>query len=285
MELESALWSCTEKADVVGQKILTINREDRYEDWIETLPFPLASILWRHRAGGGSTREQYDVLLHFFEATAAFVATIHLSAFMADDTLWSEVAQGLREALEKQHLSLERATFGAWKLTAEYLSGRCRKLLADDDDGKTTCARVYGTANSSHIAMVCRPELLSALQQANNLRNMTSGHGGAIGSDEAKGIHDELMTLVHTIRGVFGRSWLDYELIQPSDSRYQGGIYRYKARRLVGTRSTPFEVVERESVQPLESDRLYLFDASSQKGMLMCPFIRVMLSPEKNLDP
>ena len=180
LELESALWSCTEKADVVVQKILTINQEDRYEDWIETLPFPLASILWRHRAGEGSTREQYEVLLHFFEATAAFVATIHLSAFMADDALWSDAAHGLRETLTKQNLSLERATFGAWKLTVEYLSGRCRKLLADEE-GMATCTRLYGTANSSHIAMICSPEMLSALQQANNLRNIKLGHGGAIG--------------------------------------------------------------------------------------------------------
>ena len=285
VELESALWSCAEKPDVVVQKIRTINQEDRYEDWIESLPFPLASILWRHRAGGGSTREQYEVLLHFFEATAAFVATIHLSAFMADDALWGEAAQGLGETLAKQHLSLDRATFGAWKLTAEYLSGRCRKLL-DDDKGecRATTERVYGTSNLDHVAMVCHPALLSVLQRANGIRNKSSGHGGAIGQDEALGIHDELLASVHTIRGVFGRSWLDYELIQPSEGRYQGGVHHYKARRLIGNRSTPFEVVERKSAQPLESDRLYLFDAMSQKGLLLRPFIRVMPSPEKRAN-
>ena len=282
-ELETALWSFTEKADVVVQQIRTINQEDRYEDWIESLPFPLASILWRHRAGGGSAREQYEVLLHFLEATAAFVATIHLSAFMVDDDLWRNTAQGLSESLAKQHLSLDRATFGAWKLTVEYLSGKCRKLLADDE-GKATCTRVYGTSNANHLSMVCDPALLSALQRANSIRNATSGHGGAIGLDEAVRIHEELMDLVYTIRGVFGRSWLDYELIQPSEGRYQGGVHRYKAKRLMGTRSTPFEVVERVSAQPLESERLYLFDANSQKGMLLRPLIRVMPSPEKKAN-
>lgn len=282
-ELESALWSHTEKADVVVRRIQTINQEDRYEDWIESLPFPLASILWRHRAGGGSRREQYEVLLHFFEATAAFVATIHLSAFMADDALWSEAAQGLGDMLAKQDLSLDRATFGAWKLTAEYLSGRCRKLLTSDD-GRATCARVYGTANPDHVANVCHATLLSVLQRANSIRNKSIGHGGAIGLDEAQSIHDELMTLVHKIRGVFGSSWLDYELIQPSVSSYKGGIHCYEARRLMGTRSTPFEVVKRESTQPLERDRLYLFDAISQRGLLLRPFIRVMPSPEKRAN-
>jgi len=282
-ELETALWSFTEKTDGVVERICTINQEDRYEDWIESLPFPLASILWRHRAGGGSAREQYEVLLHFFEATAAFVATIHLSAFMADDDLWRNAAQGLLEGLAKQHLSLERATFGAWKFTAEYLSAKCRKLLAEDE-GKATCARVYGTSNPNHLSMVCDPGLLFALQRANRIRNMTTGHGGAIGPDEAKSTHDELMALVHRIRGVFGRSWLGYELIQPSEGRYQSGVHRYKAKRLMGTRSSPFEVVERDSTQPLESERLYLFDAISQSGILMRPLIRVMPSPEKRAN-
>lgn len=283
LELESALWSSTEKPETIIHRIHTINQEDRYEHWIETLPFPLASILWRHYAGGGSMRDKYEVLLHFFEATAAFIATIHLSAFMSDDALWREVAQGLSNTMDKQKLSLEHASFGTWKLTVEYFSGRYRKLQADDN-GKSTCTRVYGTANSNHSAMICHADLLSALQRANSIRNKYKGHGGAIGPDEAIHIHDELMSLVHTIRGVFGRSWLDYELIQPAHSHYQNGVHHYNAKRLMGTRSAPFETIERDSTQPLEVDRLYLFDAISQRGLLLRPFIRVMPSPEKKAN-
>jgi hypothetical protein len=282
-ELENALWSSTEQVSDVAERIRTINQEDRYEDWIDTLPFPLASILWRHRAGGGGPRDQYEVLLHFFEATAAFVATIHLSAFMSDDSMWSETAPGLRDTLAAQKLSLERATFGAWKTVVEYLAGKCKGFL-NRDDGVETCKRVYGTTNPRHIAMLCQGDLLSALQRANKIRNDSSGHGGAIGPDEAQLIHDELVQLVYKIRGVFGRSWLDYELIQPSESRYRGGIYHYGAKRLMGTRSAPFMSVQRESTLPLESDRLYLFDAASQKGMLLQPFIQVMPSPEKKAN-
>jgi len=282
-ELEAALWSCTEKADVLAHQIRTINQEDRYEDWIATMPFPLASILWRHRAGGGSSRERYEVLLHFFEATAAFVATIHLSAFMADDALWSEAGRGLHTSLAKQGLSLERATFGAWKLTVEYLSGKCKRLLGDAD-GLEVCKRVYGTTNRDHIAMICHADLLAVLQRANNIRNKSSGHGGAIGQDEALATEEELRGLVQKVRGVFGRSWLDYELIQPSTGQYKGGIHYYKANRLVGLHSMPFEVVDREAIQPLESERLYLFDGIGRNGLLLRPFIRVMPSPEKKAN-
>lgn len=282
-ELEAALWSCTWKADALAHQIRTINQEDRYEDWIATMPYPLASILWRHRSGNGSTRERYEVLLHFFEATAAFVATIHLSAFMADDTLWSETSGGLQAKLAKQHLSLERATFGAWKLTVEYLSGKCTRLLAQAD-GLEVCKRVYGTTNRGHIAMLCDAGLMEALQRANSIRNKSLGHGGAIGEDEALSIEEELRGLVQKVRGVFGRSWQGYELIQPSTGQYRGGVHYYRANRLVGALSTPFEVVDREATQPLESDSLYLFDAIGRNGLLLRPFIKVMPSPEKKAN-
>lgn len=279
-ELEEALCSGTGETDQLVQQIQTINQEDRYEDWIESLPFPLASVLWRHHASGGAHRERFEVLLHFFEATAAFVATVHLSALMSDDGIWCEVGHGLHERLAKQRLSLDRATFGAWKLAVEYLASRCKKLL-DAENGEETCRRLYGTSNLSDIGMICKPELLGTLQRANAIRNQTTGHGGAIGPEDAQRIHEELRSLVDSLRGVFGRSWRDYELIQPAEGRYSGGVHHYQAKRMMGTRSAPFEMVQRESLQPLESDRLYLFDAMSQRGLLLRPFIQVIPSPQK----
>ncbi len=282
-ELEAALWSCTGKVDALAHQIRTINQEDRYEDWIATMPYPLASILWRHRSGNGSTRERYEVLLHFFEATAAFVATIHLSAFMADDALWSGASAGLQANLEKQKLSLERATFGAWKATAEYLAGKCRRLLGEAD-GLEVCKRVYGTTNRDHIDMLCDAGLLTALQRANSIRNKSTGHGGAIGDEDASRFEEELRGLVQDVRRAFGRSWQQYELIQPSTGRYKEGVHYYRANRLVGPISTPFEVVDREATRPLESDSLYLFDAIGRNGLLLRPFVKVMPSPEKKAN-
>lgn len=279
-ELEEALSSGTSQTDQLVQQILTINQEDRYEDWIDTLPFPLASILWRHHAGEGSPREQFEVLLHFFEATAAFIATVHLSALMGDDEVWSAVGHGLHERLRKHKLSLDRATFGAWKLTVEYLAGQYKRILSGEN-GSEACKRLYGTSNLDDIQMICAPELLQVLQRANAMRNDTSGHGGAIGQEEAQRFHDELKSMVDIVRGVFGRSWRDYELVQPAEGRYTGGVYHYHVKRIMGTRSTPFETVLRESVQPLESGRLYLFDAVSQRGLLLQPFVQVIPSPQK----
>jgi hypothetical protein len=259
-------------------KIQTINQEDRYQDWLESLPFPLASILWRHHASGASYQERFKTLLHFFEATAAFIATIHLSAFMSDNALWKKTTPILQEKLTQENLSLEIASFGAWKFFVEYLSGRCRKL---DDDVR---ARIYGTSNHNHIEMICHANLLSVLQRANKIRNDNDGHSGVIGNNEAKKYHDELFGLVTTLRGVFGRTWRNYELIQPLQNHYQKGIYTYNINLLIGVHSNPFEVVKRDSSSPLEHERLYLFDASSQRGLLLQPFMHVIPSPQNHVN-
>ena len=279
-ELENALWAGTEDSDDLVQAISTINQEDRYEDWIETLPYPLASILWRHHASKGSRRERYEVLLHFFEATAAFLATVHLSAFMASDELWNEHGRRLSEKLSQNKLSLDQASFGAWKLVSEYLSSACSSLLKDAETVELR-ERLYGTADDRIFKMLCDSKLRSVLQQANKVRNDWGGHGGAISTENARQVDEQLMDLVQRLRGIFGRLWLRYELIQPGDGRYKGGTHHIKASRLMGTRSAPFKEVVRESAQPLEADALYLFDSMSQTGLQLRPFIQVIPSPER----
>jgi predicted RNA methylase len=279
-ELESELWSSSDPIHNIVHKVETINQEDRYEDWLESLPFPLASILWRHHANRNSrsNQENAKTLLHFFEATAAFIATVHLSAFMSDDKLWKDNTQILQTKLDEAQLSMYMASFGAWKLIVEYLASKSRDLSPE------VRTRIYGTSNHNHIDMICNPDLLTVLQQANALRNKGDGHGGVMSNQFAASYHDDLCNLVTTLRGVFGRSWRNYELIQPLSSIYQEGIHQYTVNLLIGSRSTPFESVQRDSSSPLEYERLYLFDASGQRGLLLQPFIQVMPAPQHQVN-
>lgn len=279
-ELGSALWSGTESVEDLVERIHSINQEDHYEDWVETLPFPLASILWRHHASKDSYRHRYEVLLHFFEATAAFLATAHLSAFMSDEKTWKDHREDLRKKLSDQNLSLDRASFGAWKLIAERLGSTCSSIVKDPEQ-RELWQRIYGTSDRKVVETLCDSGLLRILQQANKVRNDWQGHSGAIGDEEAKRVHDGLMDLVQQLRGTFGRMWQRYELIQPGDGRYMQGVHHVICKRLMGTRSAPFQEVEYESAQALEADSLYLFDRVNQKGLKLLPFIEVIPSPEK----
>lgn len=275
-ELEKSLWDDPSNATSLSKKVATINQADRYEDWIETLPFPLASILWRHKASTGGTEQRFRILLKFFEALTEFVATVHLSAFMADSGSWIEYRDGLQKALNKQNLRWDVATIGTWKCVLEFLGTRSRKLMNQDFDA---CANLYRTRNREVLTMMSHAELLSVLQDAASMRNNHAGHEGAIGERQAEVIHGELMALLQRCRNVFGRNWLEFELIQPAESRFSGGVFRYKVRRMVGTRSMPFETVDRESIEALDDTKLYLLDPTGYRGLALVPFVRVMPSP------
>jgi hypothetical protein len=283
-ELESELSNWTEDPQKLLGRIKSINQEDRYEDWIESLPFPLASILWRHHAAKDSYRERYQVLLHFFEATAAFVATVHLSAYLSSESQWEQIGQDLGSKLYAQGLSLDRATFGAWKLVVERLASACSASLkkADEDsDQLRLLEQIYCTSDRQVLDMLSHKKLLQVLQAANKIRNDNLGHSGAIGEEVAMRIHGELLDLVYQLRGAFGRNWSRYELLQPGTFRYKAGIYHVTCKRIMGTRSAPFEEVEYESTMPLETDALYLFDSLNRTGLKLEPFVEVIPSPER----
>jgi len=283
-ELETTLSDWPESPAQVLSRIQSINQEDRYEDWLESLPFPLASILWRHHAAKDSYRERYQTLLHFFEATAAFIATIHLSAYMSNDSEWERIGEDLSSKLSKQNLSLETATFGAWKLIVERLASTSSSALSkanEDTDKINILEQIYGTSERQVMEMLSHKQLLQILQSANKIRNDNIGHSGAIGEDAARQIHKELLNLVYQLRGIFGRRWNRYELLQPGPIRYKDGVYNVTCKRIIGTRSSPFEEREYESIMPLETDCLYLFDSVCGTGLKLQPFVEVIPSPER----
>lgn len=244
----------------------------------------LASILWRHHAAKDSYREQYQVLLHFFEATAAFIATIHLSAYMSNESEWARIASDLSSKLSHQGLSLERATFGAWKLVAERLASATASTLKksnENEDNVKILEQMYGTNDRQVLDMLSHKKLLHVLQSSNKIRNDNLGHAGAIGEDAAKRIHEELLDLVFQLRSIFGRRWNRYELLQPGAIRYKAGTYNINCKRIIGTRSAPFEERDYKSSIPLEADCLYLFDSASRTGLKLQPFVEVIPSPER----
>ncbi len=276
-EMEEAIWTNPQNLDQLEKRLAEIGREDQFADWIETLPFPLASILWRYKASAGSTKERYEILLHFFEALAEFIATIHLSAFSSDIEVWNKYKVGLQKALVKQKLTLKHSSFGAWRCIAEFLGSRCRKLMNEELE---ICINLYRTHNPDTINMLGSSELLQVLQKANKLRNDWKGHSGAVGEEQAQSIHSELWSLVQSCRQVFGRRWQYYELVQPGEARFHRDVFRYKVKRMVGTRSMPFETVERETIEAMDEGALYVLDVNSDRGLRLLPFVRVMPSPQ-----
>lgn len=275
-DLEQQLWNEPNSVSDVLREIDGIRIEEHYEEWLDSLPFSLASILWRHQASTAPARTRYEILLHFFEALTAFLATIHISAFSSDKELWSDHADRLCGIMKSKHLSLERSTFGSWRCVTDYFSAHCRELLDTNPD---VCQNLFRTQSNATLSCLADKRLGQVLQEANRIRNNFHGHTGAISNAAAENVHAELKDLVERVRQVWGRQWQHYQLVQPGASVFRSGIYHQDVRLVTGTR-TPFPHDQFECTEPMDVDNLYLFASDSNRGMRLLPFVRLGSAPE-----
>ena len=273
--LETKLWQVPNEVSGISKQIKKVNTEDTLEAWIDTLPFPLATILWRYCAHNHDGRERNEILIHFYEAVAEFWATIFLSAAKSDERFWDDHIAGLWSVLEKQNLSFDLATFGLWKVVVEYLRTRLNKQLSDDPD---RVARMFATSSDEVLSMLLNQRIPTILQSANSIRN-GKAHGGASGPNGLSVAHTELLDLLSEFRRVTGESWMQYQLIQPGNCRYKSGMYQYDVRVIMGTRS-PFVTERRDTISAMEDTQLHLLDPQSQQSLALLPFVRVMPSPK-----
>jgi hypothetical protein len=111
-------------------KLVEFDPLTSFVGWVDTLPFPLASILWSYHTMDNDDEKRYQKLIQFFEALWEYVAVILVSAFQAGShPQWPEIQDKLNCALAKQNLSLERATFGTWVCMVEILAKETRQML------------------------------------------------------------------------------------------------------------------------------------------------------------
>jgi hypothetical protein len=286
-EIEADLDQKMSNIDNAVDKIESLNKQETIVDWIETLPFPLASILWRHHASQASYRSRYETLIHFFEATAAFHAIVHMSAFMNDQELWAITHRQLAKKLSDSHLSFSRATFGTWNLILGYLSGMSLKLLKQSEKDENLRGRLlnmYRVSDSKVIEAIAATNILNLLQSANKIRNDWQGHSGAVGEDSASQVHNQLWVNVEKLRGVTRRAWQGYELVQGGPAHYRDGLYHAKCSRIIGVKSSPFEEKIYICKSPLEDQSLYLYDTTGRDVLKLQPLIKIRETPEKNLQ-
>ena len=276
-EIEASCWTGSYSGEELLHRAQTVNQEDRYEDWIESLPYPLASILWRHKLSGDDPRIRFGILLHFFEALAEFLATVHLSSFPSHEATWRSQQEKLLKTLTQQNLTLERATFGTWKVVVESLSATARKML-ENPEKVSLVHSMYDIQHTQWLQALCESKITTILSEANGIRNTYSGHGGAMGKEQADAIEQELLILVEQVRAVFGRGWQRYELIQADNMIYVDGRYTSQVLRIMGTRNQ-FERVERSSLYPMENGQLYLLEEGASEGLKLLPLVKMMSSP------
>ncbi|MBM3840853.1 MAG: hypothetical protein FJ398_23435 [Verrucomicrobia bacterium] len=276
-ELEKRLWEQPRRCDTVAKAAERFERKEALPDWIDTLPFPLGSILWAYHTCGTDDKVRYEHLLHFFEAYGEFLATVLLSAFSRNQEFFASELKVLRDGVGG-NISLQRADFGTWVRIMERFSKTSRQLLNGDAEQKERAFAAFCCRDPETIQALTESRIVSLLQKANSRRNSWTGHGGVVGAPEARDRHTELQTYLTELRECLGVSWERYELVLPGAATFSGGIHRYSIQKVRG-RCAPFEKAEVELTHPMEHDVLHLKAQDERSALALLPLIKVMPSP------
>lgn len=275
-ELEKRLWEQPRKCDAVAKATERFERKEALPEWIDTLPFPLGSILWAYHTCGADAERRYKHLRHFFEAYGAFLATILLSAFSRDQELFASELKALHEGVGG-HISLQRADFGTWVRIMERFAKTSRQLLNGTAEQKERAYGIFCTRDPEVIQALTESRIVSLLQKANSRRNRES-HGGVVGEPKAKEWHAELQSYLTELRECLGIVWDRFELVLPGAATFSGGIHRYSIQKVRG-RCAPFENVDIELTHPMEHGILHLKAQDERRALALLPLIKVMPSP------
>jgi hypothetical protein len=286
--LHRELWTSPKQSEDVDSRLrafsgrlaagATPHVADTLDQWFETLPFPLASIL---RAWQATPSQDYKTksehLLHFFEAAAEFLSVIYLSAFSSNPALFADHREKLAEAWKKQNVSLQRATFGTWKIVVEYFSKQTRELLSGETEKRALCAEFFGDPTQTLPAMLASKELASLLSEANKMRN-DIGHGGVVSQAEARLTNEQLLTKLQELREVMADGWRKVQLIRSLQCQPRRGVFDNEVAILVGSNSE-FLKESRSMSSWLDVERLYLASPHPGRALLLLPLMHVGPSP------
>jgi len=249
--------------------------EEGFLPSVESLPFPLASILWAYHAEVDS-RAKIDYLLKFFEALAQFAAAVQLSAYRSDREFFDahRAAWFGTDPGNPGPADFRIASFGTWVNLSRRLAKTGRRLLSGES-GTPDCYELFAAHDRDLVELFTSKKLFEVLMPASGYRNAWAGHGGVPGQAEQDRRLSALQDLLGQSRGLIGTAFETWILLKPGSFTYADGIFNLTCTSLMGTRST-FRKQQLEVGQPLDSGRLYLLNTGSMRALELVPLIRVI---------
>jgi hypothetical protein len=288
-EIEFDLWASLKADSQLSVRLTQVsNRLNGRDDenglryWIETLPFPLASILrlWQ-TTPDNRHKDRYEHLLQFFEATTEFIGIIFLSAFARDPESFGEVRTKIDSALRGVNLSLSRSTIGAWRVVVDVIGAAIRRSFDESKDAQI--GELFSDKSNDLPRVLSDTVLGQIFSDANRMRNEWTGHGGAVPQALAHQRHMQILELLEKLRIHFSSVWKNVRLIQPVTGRDMETYHENEVRLLVGSNSQ-FVTETIVTGSSLPTTRLYLLSGEQTQALKLEPLIRMAASPVDEMN-
>lgn len=272
--IRTQIWSEPVNIKKITPKLEQLTRKESFKDWLDTLPYPLASILWMYHTSENEEEKQIRYLLHFFESTAEFLSTVHISAIITDNDLKQELLPEILQQLKKK---INEPTFGTWNFIYSNLSTKIR-TYTEELESREKIYRLYKIHDSEVIEMLTSKELPAILKNAKIIRNQLA-HGPELGPSEIKKFHESLKGSLQTLMQIFGSKWDRYQLVSPMELVFKGGKYYQNVQKVSGT-TNRFEKMNLDLDMPLDKDSLYLSGIGEREALRLLPLV-LLKSSEK----
>lgn len=275
---ENMLWMYPKKVESIRREIRKFDRsaDELLNEWIESLPFPLASILRKYKSDS-EPRNKVEHLLHFFEAYAQFNTTLLLSAYYQADKYFQNNKNDWIDP-DNDFCRSKRASFGNWVTIGERVSKFTRSQLSNKDN-RLGIFDLFHTKDEYFINQISSKELYKIFRNANTYRNDWSGHGGVSSDTLVKRRLALLETELTAVRELVKDSYINFLLIQPKQMTMSRDIFQNVVKSLVGSNSL-FPEITLETNIGLDVNELYFVEKSSRDPLKLIRFFRMLPSPQ-----
>jgi hypothetical protein len=269
--LKSELWNSMDKRKlkVVEDEFYNWEMPESLEAWLDTLPYPLAKVLWKYNSSA-SVEKKIESLFFFFESLSEFLCILLLSAYKQDDDFYKEHKRKWNNNNKSNSNWYMQSSFGQWNVLFNNLSKIARGMA--NSDKKDYVLRLLGNPPNEYQNIFSN-NIKGILGEAVRLRNMWKGHGGAYSVTEAARRLGELEQLLDSTRvclkDAFRRTHLVYQV---SGRKYEDGC-KNKVLLLNGTR-TPFIEETITSDDVLYSEQLYIYHEGSYRPTRLYPLLK-----------
>jgi hypothetical protein len=275
-KFEKDLYKRPDQVEKIRKDIQKLDQKESFNNWIESLPFPMASILRRYQASA-EIDKKLEHLLQFFEATAEFIAIILLSAYLSDSSTMSTYQDIVFPKKVEKRGDIKVSTFGYWVKTGERLAKQTRTMLGSPNE-RSICFELFHTSSVEFIQTISGKNLFDTLNRAAGIRNRDAHSGIKVDLSNSKRLSLAESEL-DKLRSIFSSIFEDIILFAPLSNQYRDGVFTNKITKLNG----PHQIFIQDYIKtiiPLDAEKLYLSEKHEKKPLELLPFIKMLKSPE-----
>jgi type I restriction enzyme M protein len=265
LTLEQKVWGTPDDLKSVKSKMEHLVRGDNLDNWYESLPYPLASILLLY-ARDHDPGAKVQHLFNFFEAFSQFLVVLLLSHFFKEQMVLEEVIKRIKE--KGYRIRIRNSTFGSWVSFG--------LKLAKEGAIEPSFQDLYNYNENAFLKMITDVSIFELLMEATSMRNRWKGHGGIDNNEISRQRLVFLEDILSKLNARIGNNFEQITFLSPLDNRFRSGEYFFTIQNLAGS-NPHFKVEKVITSEVMDEGKLYLLHQGDKQPLELAPFFTICM--------